>query len=227
MSLVVTLITKFLYFCLKQLGTNRCYRLFHELRIQDESFITSMLKNILIRELPIKILNHDFFEKYTYNDMQSRKVWPILVTNPNILESINAIPSETTPDERKYLFKFFSEMWDGQGNVLEIGPFLGGTTRAIGKGMIENPKLHTNSRLYTTDRFSMYYDKDRLKKLLHPLFSNGTINQSEFDLDKNPKTQFKDIFRKIHKKEDYYKLVEVMEEILPDLKEQLNYGDNS
>src|SRR5688500_7215482 len=41
---------------------------------------------------------------------------------------LDAIPSETTPGERRFLYHFFSEMWKGQGHVLEVGPFLGGTT---------------------------------------------------------------------------------------------------
>lgn len=41
------------------------------------------------------------------------------------------IPTETTLGERKFLFNFFAQIWKGHYHVLEIGSFLGGSTRAI------------------------------------------------------------------------------------------------
>lgn len=225
MKIVITAVASLIFSCSRIIGINRSYRILHEIHNKYKSYTQFILQHFLLRELPDRLLKYDFIEKYLHNDFNPKKTWPIAITNNSVLESIHSIPSETTAEERKFLYKFFSEFWDGQGNVLEIGPFLGGTTRAIGKGMIENPKLHTNSRLYTTDRFSLYYDKDRLSNLLQPLFNNGTLKQSDFNFEENPKCKFQDIFRKIHISEDYYKLVEIIDEILPDLKEQLNYGE--
>jgi hypothetical protein len=55
--------------------------------------------------------------------------------------ALDAIPSETCPLERRYLYRLFSTFWDPSGDVLEVGPFLGGTTRAIAMGMMHHSRF--------------------------------------------------------------------------------------
>jgi len=53
---------------------------------------------------------------------------------------LHEIPSQTSPEERRFLFNYFARFWSGEHDVLEIGPFMGGTTRAIALGMLMNPR---------------------------------------------------------------------------------------
>ncbi len=53
---------------------------------------------------------------------------------------IDEIPTETTIGERKFLFNFFAQIWRGEYHILEIGSFLGGSTRAICVGDASQPK---------------------------------------------------------------------------------------
>jgi len=87
---------------------------------------------------------------------------------------LDAIPSETTPSERRFLWQFFASIWDGAGDVLEVGPFLGGTSRAIARGMLDNPR-YKGGRLLTYDKFTNYHSEETLRSFLSPLVENGTI----------------------------------------------------
>jgi len=73
-----------------------------------------------------------------------------------IAAQLDAIPSETTPAERRFLFGFASEMWSGANSLLEVGPFLGGTTRALALGMLANPRRQERCKLFSYDRFTGY-----------------------------------------------------------------------
>lgn len=81
---------------------------------------------------------------------------------------INYIHSETTPGERTFLYNFMKHVWNGRHAVLEIGPFLGGTTRCLGAGMAAN-KSAKDRRLYTLDRFCRYGNPASLMRAAAPL----------------------------------------------------------
>jgi hypothetical protein len=58
-----------------------------------------------------------------------------------------------TPEERRYLFWLTSEYWSGTGDVVEVGPWLGGSTWHLASGMAANPRAHPDRRLHVIDNF--------------------------------------------------------------------------
>jgi len=127
---------------------------------------------------------------------------------------LDEIPSETSRNERRFLYKFFSTIWSGKNNVIEIGPFLGGTSRAIALGMINNPKLSNEARLLVFDKFSDYYSIERLSNYLEPLFKSGVLDRSDISVLENP-VDFMDIYLKIHTNHDYFKYITASKKVIP------------
>lgn len=93
-----------------------------------------------------------------------------------LAEFLSEIPSETSIAERQLLFNLFAQRWDGHGAVVEIGPFLGGTTRAIASGMGHNLARSETALLHTFDRFDAYYSAEQLRQTIEPLVKNGTFS---------------------------------------------------
>lgn len=89
---------------------------------------------------------------------------------------LREIPSETSLAERLFLFKFFSQIWDGQSSVVEIGPFFGGTTRAIAMGMREKLSRDPKTKLHTFDLFESYYSADSLMLMLKPMVDAAILS---------------------------------------------------
>ncbi|MFQ5674441.1 MAG: class I SAM-dependent methyltransferase [bacterium] len=132
---------------------------------------------------------------------------------------LDEIPTETTIGERKFLFNFFAHLWGGHYHVLEIGPFLGGSTRAMAAGMHLNPNRLERCRLYTYDKFTDYYNPQRLLEFLSPLFEKGVL-QDEVRSQIEQSADFQSIFSLIHKGHDYYRLIKHEQGVLPNLAEQ-------
>ena len=130
------------------------------------------------------------------------------------------IPSETTSDERKALFNFFATLWDGQGDICEIGPFLGGTTRAIAMGMLRNSRRSAASRLLTYDKFASYYEADALIEKLRPLIEKGRFDPPSIT-SCQVKPSFRAIFDQLHRGQDYSHVVIARTATIPDLPGQV------
>lgn len=127
------------------------------------------------------------------------------------------IPSETSIGERKFLYNFFKRTWDGGSNVVEIGPFLGGTTRAIALGMANNVNQTGASKLYTLDYFNSYYSAKKITEFLAPLMKKGSLTKKHLDsLIQSPQSSFLKVFEAIHSEYEYFKQVEVIPYGLPD-----------
>ncbi len=124
---------------------------------------------------------------------------------PNF-DSLLAIPSETTIDERALLRAFFEKMWSGRGHVLEIGPFMGGTTRAIATGMMANPNRSGDSKLCTFDRFGHYKADDGLYDFAYSLVETGQLQEDELRRLCQGGS-FLDLFHAIHDDTDYGDLI--------------------
>jgi hypothetical protein len=134
---------------------------------------------------------------------------------------LTGIPSETTIAERVYLYRYFQGLWDGQGNVIEIGPFLGGTTRAIAWGMSRNPRLSADARLHTFDRFGEYYSPAQKRSLIEPMVRAGVFSIAQADrLCETP--GFLNLFEAIHSPHAYHGLVTVHSSPLPDFPEEID-----
>ena len=123
------------------------------------------------------------------------------------------------------LFNFFKEVWSGSYHVLEIGPFLGGSTRAMALGMEANPHQLERTKLYTYDKFSDYYDPEGLENVLRPLLENGKLNGLTRD-EILQSSQFLAIFKALHKSQSYAKFVHPTEGRLPNTSEEFGALDN-
>ncbi len=144
------------------------------------------------------------------------------VEDPSVEQRLHQIPSETSPAERRLLYNFFRYFWFAKADVLEIGPFLGGTTRAIALGMLHNPFYSPARALHTYDRFNGYYTGSALDEYLTPLFSSGVLPASSRARlrDSNEKVEFKELFDTIHQSLDYYPVLRTHAAALPDSESQ-------
>jgi hypothetical protein len=146
----------------------------------------------------------------------------LAVLTPAVRDAfLNQIPSETSVAERRYLFDYFSGQWNGQGTVVELGPFLGGTTRAIAWGMSCNPRLAPGAGLDTLDRFDLYYSAQQLRQTIEPLVQCGVFaTQQANDLCRE--ASFEHLFNAIHSPHDYNRLVRLHNSPLPDRPEDID-----
>jgi len=128
---------------------------------------------------------------------------------------LDGIPSEATQRERRFLYKFFSTIWSGKNDVIEIGPYLGGTTRAIALGMCNNPNASEKSNLITCDRFRSYHNPSHLVETLKPLIRSGSLKQSDID-GMGESLDFLKIFTKLHEPHAYYSRIRTVDQGVPD-----------
>ena len=142
---------------------------------------------------------------------------PIPAAAPDL---IDRIPSETTPGERRLLYRCFRDDWAGEGHVVEIGPFLGGTTRAMALGMLANPGLQPDVRLHTFDRFASYYDPAQLRATVAPLVERGDLAAAVAD-QLCGKGDFLALFHALHGPHAYHGLIEAHNSPLPDRPDEI------
>jgi hypothetical protein len=128
---------------------------------------------------------------------------------------LDEIPSEATQRERHFLYRFFSSIWSGENDIIEIGPYLGGTTRAIALGMCNNPRVSEKSKLYTCDRFRCYHDPRQVIETLRPLVHTGGLKQSDLD-GMGESVDFFEIFKKLHSCHDYFLRIRPIDQGVPD-----------
>ena len=121
------------------------------------------------------------------------------------------------------LYNFARIAWSGQDDVLEMGPFLGGTTRALALGMRDNPHRDTSCRLVTCDRFDSYFSNEELRSILEPLVISGVLTQSQLDALQNS-TDFSAVFEEIHGNEQYAGFLSIVNAQLPMLPNQSVHG---
>ena len=195
-----------------------------------------MLKSLLANTLKIKPVKNGFVS--TVNSLIScsatlkcallARIAPAgmkvcLEADEKIEKHLDDIPSECSQSERRYLYKFFRHIWSGVGQVVEIGPFLGGSSRAIALGMIDNPRTSPDSRLLTFDRFGHYYGAEALRSFLQPLVKTGLISKKQLD-DLGDNVNFFEIYKTIHANSPYSRILLPIDLCVPDSKEQLEEG---
>jgi hypothetical protein len=118
----------------------------------------------------------------------------------------SVIPSETSLAERMYLYFLAREM-TGDGNILELGPFLGGTTRALARGL-EHSGI-AGRRLVTVDQFDNYYDISTFKQF--------GISETGADDKMLP---FREIFERFHRDESYFPFIDARTVKIADLPDE-------
>ena len=62
------------------------------------------------------------------------------------------IPTMISKEEKNYLFWIASKIWTGEGKIVEIGPWLGGSTYCLCAGMAQNP-IKSTKKLHVYDNF--------------------------------------------------------------------------
>ena len=133
---------------------------------------------------------------------------------------LSQIPSETSLDERRLLYRVFRNQWSGSGTVVELGPFLGGTTRAIAWGMRYNKKRQQGATLETFDKFGSYYSGERLRAFVAPMVE-ANLMTSALAYELCEKGDFESLFREIHKTHNYFELIRIHNAVLPDNPEDI------
>lgn len=155
-------------------------------------------------------VNPDIKRKITKDKVQLSQAF-----NESINTQLSEIPSETSMNERVFLYRFFRDIWSGKGHVIEIGPFLGGTTRAIGLGMAENPNIGSDSHLITYDRFKNYYTVESLINYLTPLISEGRVDKNIIQ-SIGQSADFYEVFHNVHKGKAYSNFLQAINEGTPE-----------
>jgi len=141
-------------------------------------------------------------------------IWDESLSAPAETE-LHVIPSQTTRFEREFLFWFFSRVWDGHGPVCEVGPWLGGTTRAIAEGMLANPRCGGDARFWSFDKFENYTSAEVLRQIGAPLVEKGLMAEAEV-LRCAETRDFMELFRALHRGRRYMDgLLQVERRVLP------------
>lgn len=122
-------------------------------------------------------------------------------------EFLAQIPSETSLRERRFLYLISKFLWSGSEDILEIGPFLGGTTRALALGALHNKSVVKSGKVRAIDKFDSYYGHDRLKKYILSSNLPSNIKKRSVDLVSED-GGFYSAFLSIHDNQPYSHLVE-------------------
>lgn len=86
---------------------------------------------------------------------------PVRTTEPDMSAPWNRlgfapashIPSMISTEEARYLFWLGRDAWSGHTDVVEFGPWLGGSTFCLAEGMKANPRRAEAARLHVVDNF--------------------------------------------------------------------------
>lgn len=125
---------------------------------------------------------------------------------PEVEQRLYQLPSATTPGERQLALHYLASQWDGQGDVFENGPLLGGATRALAMGMKFNQRRSPDSLLHTYDWFSLAQPLDLAPDAWIQLVAAGLLTMNEVN-EAHAAGTFLPLFTKLHRAEDYWPLV--------------------
>lgn len=123
-----------------------------------------------------------------------------------IVKLLGEIPSETSLSERLLLY-WLAVTYGDKGHIVELGPFLGGTTRALALGLEDN-MMAQKKKVITIDRFEEYYKGEVLKKM-------NVLGAESFKNDEL--VPFLPVFKSYHESHSYNKNIEVIIAAVPDL----------
>jgi hypothetical protein len=124
------------------------------------------------------------------------------------------IPGATTRDELRFLCRFVARLWNGEGDVFENGPMLGGTTRALALGMLANPRRAEAARLQTFDWFHAGPDTDVGGVPFDAMIQQRLMTDAQ-KRDMDASGSFKALFDSLHSGHDYSPLVQSHVAYLP------------
>jgi hypothetical protein len=120
-----------------------------------------------------------------------------------IVDRLAEIPSATERGERNLIRAVAAKLWNGQDNVFENGPLLGGTTRALAMGMLANPNRDPAARLHTYDWFDATIGLDVPPESFDVLIGRGLLTPEVRD-EMERVGSFKPVFDHVHRQgQDY------------------------
>ncbi len=80
---------------------------------------------------------------------------------------LRPIPGQISQTESRMIYHLLARIWNGSGNVLELGTLFGDSTQALGLGMAANRKRA--GCLFAADAFGAYFPPDEMAVQLEPL----------------------------------------------------------
>jgi hypothetical protein len=125
---------------------------------------------------------------------------------------VNQLPSAASANERRFLLRFAAIFWNGEGDVFENGPLLGGTTRGLALGMLHHPRRNPDAVLHTFDWFAAH--EGDLPPVWEQLIAARIIDRSDYE-EMLASGSFQKVFDRIHAGHDYSPLVRSHEAYLP------------
>lgn len=131
---------------------------------------------------------------------------------PELDARVNELPSAASANERRFLLRFAATFWDGEGDVFENGPLLGGTTRGLALGMLANPRRRKGALLHTFDWFSAA--EGDLPPIWEQLIAAEMITRASYE-EMVRSGSFQGVFDSLHSGHDYSPLVRSHEAYLP------------
>jgi hypothetical protein len=83
---------------------------------------------------------------------------------------LRAIPGQISEREGRVLYDLAAQVWNGRGNVLELGTLFGASTQWLGLGMAANPARE--GQLVAADAFGGYFSMPEMVAQLEPLLGD-------------------------------------------------------
>jgi hypothetical protein len=127
---------------------------------------------------------------------------------------LTELPSATTVGERWFFHNYAAHLWNGEHDIFENGPLLGGTTRAIGIGMLANPRRNPDAVLHTHDWFNCKIALDVDDPSFDRLIAAGLL-RPETRAEQLRSGDFRGVFEELHAGHDYSPLLRVHTSALP------------
>ncbi len=159
---------------------------------------------------------HDLRASLYGTDISPRLLGKLLArpVAPELDARLDGIPTATTVLERRFLLRYVAYFWDGQGDVFENGPLLGGTTRALAFGMLAHADRDKDTLLHTHDWFSSRVELDLPPGTFEQMAARGTIS-GQIKREMEASGSFQALYDSLHAGQDYSPLVRSYEAYLP------------
>jgi predicted O-methyltransferase YrrM len=131
------------------------------------------------------------------------------------LALLRQVPSETTLAERLLIHHLARTAVVGGRDICEIGPFLGGTTRALALGLERAGTRAPAARVRTFDRFDAYYERDALAAFVEGHDRDGSLAAVARTIRSRPDAGFLDAFWALHGHHPYASRIDARRGVLP------------
>jgi len=131
-----------------------------------------------------KILHHEYTQ-VKLQELISFRIWNS-TENKFKIDELSFIPTMLTPEEKKMLVWLTQFYYTGEGEIVDLGSFLGGSTIHLSHGLSKNKLDVKEKRVHAYDRFKL--DKHHIEKWL----TKNKINYTSSDVFPLVKEMLKD-----------------------------------